>query len=62
MDTGFIENQLIHTLPASRYTETAGLAFVADEITRNPRTRSLTPAESRPPTPWQSLGEWRMIG
>jgi len=62
VDTGFIENQLIHTLPASRYTETAGLAFVADEITRNPRTRSLTPAESRPPTPWQSLGEWRMIG
>ena len=61
VDTRFIETQLIHTLPNSRYTETAGLAFVADEITRNPRTRSLTPAESRPPTPWQSLGEWRMV-
>jgi acetyl-CoA carboxylase biotin carboxylase subunit len=60
VDTRFIENQLIHTLPVSRYTENAGLVFVADEITRNPRTRSLTPAESRPPTPWQSLGDWRL--
>ncbi|MFO7840000.1 MAG: acetyl-CoA carboxylase biotin carboxylase subunit, partial [Desulfosalsimonadaceae bacterium] len=59
-DTRFIETEMIHTLPNSRYTEDAGLAFVADEITRNPRTRSLTPAESRPPTPWQSLGYWRM--
>jgi acetyl-CoA carboxylase, biotin carboxylase subunit len=58
-NTHFIETHFSDWSPCRQDATLAGIVYVIDDLARPLRT-STTPQAANPPTPWETLGEWRL--
>lgn len=57
--THFIETHFADWSPENRESLLAGITYVIDDLAR-PLRASGTSEMADPPTPWETLGEWRL--
>jgi len=57
--TRFIETHFSHWSPGRQDSTLAGIAYLIDDLAR-PLRASATSRVANPPTPWETLGEWRL--
>jgi len=58
--TDFIDTHFSNWKPDMPDADLARIAFVADEICGNRKMKKMVSAKDEIPTPWQTLGNWRL--
>ncbi|MBU3915859.1 acetyl-CoA carboxylase biotin carboxylase subunit [bacterium] len=58
--TNFIETHFSEWKPELKNTDIARIAFVVDEMNANRRKTAVATSDNEVPTPFQTLGNWRM--